>query len=1039
MTDKPIRENPYVGPRSLEVGERIYGRKTEIFDLTDLLIAERIVLLHSPSGAGKSSLVNAGLIPSMEKEGFSVLPPVRVNLEPPPGISIDKISNRYILSVLQKLEGQVASDKILSHDELRCATLGQYLKKYRERHPEADSLVLIFDQFEEVLTIDPTNKDARMVFFNQVGAALRDRSIWALFVAREDYIAALGPYLRPIPTRLSNTFRLDFLGVDAARKAIRCPVEYADIGLKYDDAAVNKLVNDLREVQVQLPDGSTEYQLGPYIEPVQLQVVCRHLFNQIQPDIDVITVAQMSEVGNVNQSLGQYYEEQVQIVAEHSNVSERRIRDWFGTKLITRQGIRGLVQRGKTASEGLDNHIIFMLVNTHLVRSEKRLNATWFELAHDRLIAPVLENNAAWIAAHLNLLQQQTEVWLNQGRSPSLLLTGEDLLTWTKWANDDPNEVLSQERDFLKESLAQEALRKERAELKEREFNLAQLEKRRAEEQLLAAKKLAEEKTRRLEEQYRSAKKLRAALIIIAILAIAAVAFAGLSLLQQRVATIAKDAAEQQEGTAIAARNEADYARSISDGLRETAQASELVAKQQAAIALEEKNKAEEERQKAEEAQMAANRAQGEAEEQRSLALEAKSEADKQLNARSQGLAQVAESILNSRYELSLLLSVEAYKIADTTVAHDMLIKGLQHKMSRSSQLYYESIGDDSVNVFAFSQDGRYLITGTLNGEVSLLDVARKSEIAKPKLYTNIVDSVALCRNGSSLLIAAGGSDGRTVVSLFLWDRFLGQPVKIDTNLPGRVRSLAFKPDCSQLAAATASSINIYNINPNTNEVEKLIEKHEIRVLDWSPDGTHLAVGDEANYVYIYDLTEGGKTNFKFLNRDVTGLSWHPDGVRLFTIHRKGVIELWNTRTGQIQEPFPIQTKSPTGYMDVSPDGILIAVADRSENIEIYNSQSGQVVSTFKSGFAGNMANRMEFGLLNGRLLLAHSTYNSLLISEIFMEQNLSELVRQGTPADLITLACQAANRNMTTAEWDEYFPGQEYQPTCPRLPYPAP
>ena len=61
---------------------RLHGRDAELRDLLDLLIAERIVLLHSPSGAGKSSLVQAGLIPLLAEEGFAVLPLIRPT-EPP--------------------------------------------------------------------------------------------------------------------------------------------------------------------------------------------------------------------------------------------------------------------------------------------------------------------------------------------------------------------------------------------------------------------------------------------------------------------------------------------------------------------------------------------------------------------------------------------------------------------------------------------------------------------------------------------------------------------------------------------------------------------------------------------------------------------------------------------------------------------------------------------------------------------------------------------------------------------------------------------
>ena len=42
--------NPFVGPHALKTGEPIHGRDLERRDLRDLLIAERIVLLYSPSG-----------------------------------------------------------------------------------------------------------------------------------------------------------------------------------------------------------------------------------------------------------------------------------------------------------------------------------------------------------------------------------------------------------------------------------------------------------------------------------------------------------------------------------------------------------------------------------------------------------------------------------------------------------------------------------------------------------------------------------------------------------------------------------------------------------------------------------------------------------------------------------------------------------------------------------------------------------------------------------------------------------------------------
>ena len=63
----------------------MYGRDQEVADLLDLVIAERVVLLYSPSGAGKSSLLATGLAPRLRAEGFSVRPVTRVGQPLPAG------------------------------------------------------------------------------------------------------------------------------------------------------------------------------------------------------------------------------------------------------------------------------------------------------------------------------------------------------------------------------------------------------------------------------------------------------------------------------------------------------------------------------------------------------------------------------------------------------------------------------------------------------------------------------------------------------------------------------------------------------------------------------------------------------------------------------------------------------------------------------------------------------------------------------------------------------------------------------------------
>src|SRR5512135_2656958 len=92
--------NPYVGPRPFRRGEKLPAREREQRELTDLLIAERIVLLHSPSGAGKTSLIHAGVVPLLReerlgKDRFQPLP-LRVKTPVPTGRTVH---NRYVYSV----------------------------------------------------------------------------------------------------------------------------------------------------------------------------------------------------------------------------------------------------------------------------------------------------------------------------------------------------------------------------------------------------------------------------------------------------------------------------------------------------------------------------------------------------------------------------------------------------------------------------------------------------------------------------------------------------------------------------------------------------------------------------------------------------------------------------------------------------------------------------------------------------------------------------------------------------------------------------
>src|SRR5262249_36860342 len=138
-------------------------------------------------------------------------------------------TNRYLASSIFSLEhpAEVADSaaepsrwKRLSR-ALAAQSLSDYLDARRPPDEDRPEL-LIFDQFEEIL-LDPTDGPDKQQFFTVLGQALLNRQRWALFVMREEFIAALQPYRHLLPTGLSTTFRLDLLGSAAALEAIRGP------------------------------------------------------------------------------------------------------------------------------------------------------------------------------------------------------------------------------------------------------------------------------------------------------------------------------------------------------------------------------------------------------------------------------------------------------------------------------------------------------------------------------------------------------------------------------------------------------------------------------------------------------------------------------------------------------------------------------------------------------------------------------------------------------------------------------------------------
>jgi hypothetical protein len=71
--------------------------------------------------------------------------------------------------VLLSLEEGLPDEQQLPLEQLTGMTLPAYLERRIAATDGADGVALLFDQFEEILTVDPTDQDAKHEFFVQLG------------------------------------------------------------------------------------------------------------------------------------------------------------------------------------------------------------------------------------------------------------------------------------------------------------------------------------------------------------------------------------------------------------------------------------------------------------------------------------------------------------------------------------------------------------------------------------------------------------------------------------------------------------------------------------------------------------------------------------------------------------------------------------------------------------------------------------------------------------------------------------------------------
>ena len=337
--------NPFPGLRPFSISEAhlFFGRDEEGDAVRERLLKNRFVMITGTSGSGKTSLVNAGVIPGLIKgdNEFTSQEWKIINTKP---------GNAPVTNLAR--EFALCSQKEQTNEELRIQTsinkailnrtsygLIEVIKQFKIG-PNA-RLLLIIDQFEEIFRLKQSKSTehersyesdtyVRLLMNAVVSSEL---PVYMIINIRSEYTGRCGQYTQLSELMNKSSYLLKLPERDEYREAILGPITVA--GASVEKQFVQKILNDI----VKLPD-----QL-PIMQHALLRTWEQHFQNKSRKT--PLTVSDYDATGGVQNALSIHADEAYRELNEEG----RRICEKL-FKTITEKGEDSLgVRRPSTVRE----------------------------------------------------------------------------------------------------------------------------------------------------------------------------------------------------------------------------------------------------------------------------------------------------------------------------------------------------------------------------------------------------------------------------------------------------------------------------------------------------------------------------------------------------------------------------------------------------------------------------------------------------------------------------------------------------------------
>lgn len=425
-----VSKNRYPGPKPFRTDEKdiFFGRDTDIAEFYKYIFLHQSVVLFGKSGYGKSSLINAGIIPLLAEKNKQVH---FFEVKFGPYVSgSDRSTPIERINAIIKEKSTEKSTLILEKYFETDDSFWHTLKNYQISH-EANEIIFFFDQFEELFTypqelIFEFKQQLADVLYTTVPAFFRNQEdlldqegiseefrlnfyqkpeIKVVFAIRSDRLAQLEELKDFHPAILKDCYELKGLDKEGALAAVLKPATLPDEPVGTFKTPTFEIKQELAEQLV----GELQDRNGR-IETSTLQIICWQVEDKFVPawiqgdekfvlTFEQIDIDQDGQIkGDIETVFDNYYKDTIEtkIDAPFREAAYRLVEE-----VLVQNGQRipfehhylmfvVLVEQLHIPNRQIAQQILDILREASLLKveqdSQRRL---MYELGHDTLVDPI--------------------------------------------------------------------------------------------------------------------------------------------------------------------------------------------------------------------------------------------------------------------------------------------------------------------------------------------------------------------------------------------------------------------------------------------------------------------------------------------------------------------------------------------------------------------------------------------------------------------------------------------------------------------------